>query len=172
MRPHNPPQGFVVMTEDILHCGIRVPLLPYFPKMLAYYRVSPMYLTPNSYRHMAALLVAYKLLGFLELTREEFVFIYSLKENTGDHSFYHSSKWHFCDVKAFWNIKSTIGQWKYCWFQMESPISGNFRGPSLLVIFSSSFIFLTLYVSNPFLLFFCLQLTVPTPYSTSNSSIE
>ena len=51
------------MIEDILYCGIRVPLLPCFQKMLEYYRMSLMQLTPNSYRHMAALVVAYKQLG-------------------------------------------------------------------------------------------------------------
>ena len=60
-----------------------------------------MQLTPNSYRHMVVLQVAYKQLGFLEPTPEKFVFIYSLKENTRDHGFYHSSKLHSRDVKAF-----------------------------------------------------------------------
>ena len=68
-----------------------------------------MHLTPNSYRHMAALFVAYKQLDFLDLTPKEFAYIYSLKENIGDHSFYHSNKWHSPDVKAFWNIKSNMG---------------------------------------------------------------
>ena len=71
-----------------------------------------MQLTPNSYRYMAALLVAYKQLGFPEATLEEFTFIYSLKENTGDHKFYHSNKRHSHNIKPFWNVKSNMGQWK------------------------------------------------------------
>ena len=63
-----------------------------------------MQLTPSLYHHMAALFVAYKQLGFLEPTPEEFAFIY------------HSRKWHSYDVNSFWNIKSKMGQWKGRWF--------------------------------------------------------
>ena len=48
--PHNPPRGYVAITEDILHYGVQFLFLPYFQKLLNYYGISPMQLTPNSYR--------------------------------------------------------------------------------------------------------------------------
>ena len=141
MRPHNPPWGFVTIMEDILRCGIQVPLLSYFQKLLEYYEVSPMQLTPNSYRQIATLLMAYKQLGFPKLTIDEFAFIYSFKENMGDHGFYHSSKWYSRNVKAFWNIKSNMGQWKGHQFQMECPTSRNFRALGYLHFFPLLYLF-------------------------------
>ena len=80
MRPYNPPRGFIVTTEDILRCVIKVPLLPYFERLLKYYGLSLMQLTPNSYRHMATLLMAYKQLNFWTLPLKSLhIFIHSKK---------------------------------------------------------------------------------------------
>ena len=126
MHPDNLPNGFILVTEDILQCGIQV-LLPYFQNILNYYGVTLIQLSPNSYHHMVTLFVSYKELKFLDLTPEEFSYIYLVKENTSDYGFYHTIKWHSRNVKAFWNVGSNMGQWKHRWFLMESPIGGKFK---------------------------------------------
>ena len=121
-------EDYIAVTKDVLRCATQFPLPPYFQNLLKYYGITLMQITPNSYRHMIAL-IACKELGFPEPTLEEFAYIYSLKGNYGDYRFYHKSKWHSRDVKAFRNAKDNKGQWKRRWFIMESLFDVKSRVP-------------------------------------------
>lgn len=42
MRPNSLPERYISIIEDVLQCGIQVPLLPYFQNLLEHYGIALM----------------------------------------------------------------------------------------------------------------------------------
>ncbi|KAL6839757.1 hypothetical protein ACP4OV_030445 [Aristida adscensionis] len=51
------PRGAVCVYEDALAAGMRVPLHPFYAKLLRHYGLAPAQLTPSAWRHAAAFVV-------------------------------------------------------------------------------------------------------------------
>ena len=128
-RAHLPPVGQIAISEVIMRCGVFLPLLPYFCRIIEYYRLAPFQLVPNAYRAMVALYVIIFKLGIGEPQPEDFAWFYQIK-SCGDFGFFYFSKWADKTLVAVEGIRDNMGPFKKSFFFTPSHIAGNFRTPS------------------------------------------
>lgn len=129
-RLHCPPIGQIASSNMIMQCGVYLPLLPYFKRIIEYYDVSPFQLVPNVYHLMVALYLIFCRLGLREPQPKDFAWFFQIKSFI-NFSFYYFNKWVVEGLVKIEGIRdNNMGPFKKNFFYTPSEIAGNFREPS------------------------------------------
>ena len=98
MRPHifnigNQRILRMVLTLKLISLGVGAPLHPYIKKILKWYDVAPIQLSPNSYKLAWALFMMYHNLRLGAPSMKEFSFFYSIRKSIPGYHFFVVNKW-------------------------------------------------------------------------------
>ncbi|KAL8146950.1 hypothetical protein AgCh_004615 [Apium graveolens] len=83
----------MVLTPKLISLGVGVPLHPYIKKILKWYDVAPVQLSPNSYKLAWALYIMYHNLRLGAPSMKEFSFFYSIRKSIPGYHFLVVNKW-------------------------------------------------------------------------------
>ena len=126
-RPCNVQGDEVAVCMDAIYSGLRLPIQPYFRKVLHAMGLAPIQLNPNVYRYLAALFVLFSKLHLGEPTVAELVSIYALKSHPSsgcinkNYGVYYLS--HSKDVAIIRGVPTSNKTWRRHWFW----VGGNWR---------------------------------------------
>ncbi|XP_062111639.1 uncharacterized protein LOC133823071 isoform X2 [Humulus lupulus] len=91
-RATEPPKGFVAFSDSIIRSGGALPLLPFFVKVLNYFELAPLQLSPNSRVTLSSLYVLYHQVHSRGPSINEVHYFYTLRENASAPGFYQLQK--------------------------------------------------------------------------------
>ena len=112
-RASAPQKGFMAFSDAIIRSGGALPLHSFFIKVLDYFELAPLQLSPNSWVTLSSLYVLYHHVHSREPSMSEVHYFYTLRANTSAPGFYQLQK-----VMAYkWNslVEGSIsnrGSWK------------------------------------------------------------
>ena len=155
--PSRPSRGHVTMHLESFKLGARLPLQPYFARILGGMHLAPGQLHPNGRRVLSAMYVMWERCGLEELSLVEVKYLYQLKSSpreAGRYYFMSSS----AKRKPITGFPSSCTNWKNKFFFVGGnwcpaihPLGGAIHLPTRFVTPSRSF-FCILYFSDRYLL--------------------
>ena len=104
------------MLETYLKFGVRFPLHAFFVKVLKYFGLTLLQITPNGWAHMIGLFGLFEEYGMGPPAAVEFVWFYSIKGDKNDEGFYYFTKRPVKGLQAITKIKESLGPWKRSYF--------------------------------------------------------
>ena len=126
-RSHTPLKGYVTLSECYLQFRVRLPLYPFFIKVLECFGLTIFQITPNRYAHMIGLFGLFMEHGIGPPTTEEFAWFYSVKSNKNEEGFYYFAKRSVKGLQAILKIKDNLGPRKESYFfTPEVQVRGTF----------------------------------------------
>ncbi|XP_062090854.1 uncharacterized protein LOC133797067 isoform X2 [Humulus lupulus] len=129
------PKGFVAFSDSIIRSGGAFPLHPFFIKVLDYFELAPLQLSPNSWVMLSCLYVLYRQVYSRGPSISEVHYFFTLRENTSAPGFYILQK--AVTLKGSSLVEGSIsnrGSWKSDYFFTYSGQTrhSSFNTPRLL----------------------------------------
>ena len=87
--PSRPPKGYVTMHLESFRLGARLPLQPYFAKILGGMHLAPGQLHPNGWRVLSAMFVLWERCGLEEPSLVEVKHLYQLRSSPKEAGWYY-----------------------------------------------------------------------------------
>ncbi|XP_024034804.1 uncharacterized protein LOC102627882 [Citrus sinensis] len=87
--PSLPPKGYVTMHLESFRLGVRLPLQPYFAKILGGMHLAPGQLHPNGWRVLSAMFVLWERCGSEEPSLVEVKHLYQLRSSSKEAGWYY-----------------------------------------------------------------------------------
>ena len=91
-RASESPEGFVAFSDAIIRSGGALPLHTFFVKVLNYFELAPLQLSPNSWVMLSGLYVLYHQVHSRGPSMSEVHYFYTLRVNTSAPEFYQLQK--------------------------------------------------------------------------------
>ena len=113
--PSQPPKGYVTMHLESFKLGARLPLQPYFARILGGMHLAPGQLHPNGWRVLSALYVLWEMCGLGELSLMEVKYLYQLRSSPKEAGWYYFMS-NSAKRKPITDFPSSCKNWKNKFF--------------------------------------------------------